>query len=167
MQLQPATIGLVLGAGSVGYFLGAFLPAWTARRFGLGRAITGSMAVLWMSDLLYPFAFGSNRIAVPVLIAAFFIGGLAVPSYDINQFSLRQAIIPDPLLGRVNASARVLIRGAVPIGALLGGLIGELFGLRAVMIFAAFGSLSSLIWLWGSPVASLKTVPERGGGVVS
>lgn len=97
---------------------------------------------------------------MPIVIAAPFIGGLAVPSYDVNQFSLRQAIIPDALLGRVNASSRVIIRGAVPIGALLGGLIGELFGLRAVMIFAAFGSFSSLIWLWGSPVAALQSVPE-------
>lgn len=161
LDLSPAAIGLVLGAGSVGYFLGAFLPAWTSRRFGLGRAITGSMVVYWLGELLYPLAVGPDRVAVPILIAALFIGGLASPSYDVNQFSLRQAITPDALLGRVNASMRVIIRGAVPIGALLGGLIGELFGLHAVMVFGALGGLSSLLWLWRSPVPALQTMPPH------
>jgi MFS family permease len=161
LGLSPATIGLVLGAGSVGYFLGAFLPGWAARRFGLGRAITGSMVVIWLSELLFPLATGPNHIAVPILITALFVSGLAGPAYDVNQFSLRQAITPVALLGRVNASMRVLIRGAVPIGALLGGLIGELFGLRAVMLFGALGGLSSLLWLWRSPIPSLQAIPPH------
>jgi predicted MFS family arabinose efflux permease len=161
LGLRPGAIGLVLAAGSVGYFLGAFLPAWTARRFGLGRAITGSMVVVWFSELLYPLAAGPTAVAVPLLVAALFLGGLAGPSYDINQFSLRQAITPDHMLGRISASMRLIIRGAVPIGALLGGLIGERFGLRAVMVFGAFGGLSSLLWLWRSPVPSLQTVPSH------
>jgi MFS family permease len=165
LGLSPGAIGLVLAAGSVGYFLGAFLPARTARRFGLGRAIVGAMSVFWFSELLYPFAAGPPAVAVPLLIAALFLGGLASPSYDVNQFSLRQAITPDHLLGRVNASMRVLIRGAVPIGALLGGLIGELFGLRAVMVFGALGGLSSLLWLWRSPIPSLQSVPPHPLGV--
>jgi predicted MFS family arabinose efflux permease len=159
LGLSPATIGLVLGAGSVGYFAGAFLPGWAARRFGLGRAITGSAVGIWFGDLLFPLAAGPTHVAVPILIAALFLSGLAGPSYDVNQFSLRQAITPDAILGRVNASMRVVIRGAVPIGALLGGLIGELFGLRAVMIFSAFGGLSSLLWLWRSPIPALQSIP--------
>lgn len=166
LGLRPAAIGLVLGAGSIGYFLGSFVPAWSARRFGLGRAIVGSMWLMWLSDLLYPFAAGPNQMAVPVMITALFLAGLAAPSYDVNQFSLRQAVTPGALLGRVNASTRVVIRGAVPIGALLGGLIGELFGLRTVMFFAAFGSLSSLLFLWRSPVASLRALPEDGESLV-
>ncbi len=167
LDLSPATIGLVLGAGSVGYFLGAFLPGWAARRFGLGRAITGSMVVIWLSELLFPLAAGPKHIAIPILFAALFFNGLAGPAYDVNQFSLRQAITPDALLGRVNASMRVVIRGAVPIGALLGGLIGEGFGLRAVMVFGALGGLSSLLWLWRSPVPAMKALPRteaEGGG---
>ncbi|MEA2526323.1 MAG: hypothetical protein QOF73_3550 [Thermomicrobiales bacterium] len=161
LGLKPGAIGLVFAAGSVGFFLGAFLPAWTARRFGLGRAITGAMVVLWLSEFLYPLAAGPNRVVVPLLVAALFLGGLAGPSYDVNQFSLRQAITPDALLGRVNASMRVVIRGAVPIGALLGGLIGELFGLRAVMLFGTLGGLSSLLWLWRSPIPTLQTIPPH------
>jgi MFS family permease len=161
LGLKPGAIGLVLGAGSLGYFFGAFLPGWTANRFGLGRAIVGSMVVIWCGELLFPFAAGPDRIAVPILIVALFLTGLAAAPYDVNQFSLRQAITPDAILGRVNASMRVVIRGAVPIGALLGGLIGELFGLRAVMIFASFGGLSSLLWLWRSPVPAMQAIPLR------
>jgi predicted MFS family arabinose efflux permease len=161
LDLRPAAIGIIFAAGSVGYFLGAFLPAWTSRRFGLGRAITGAMVLYWISELLYPFASGPDKIAVPVMLTALFLGGLASPSYDVNQFSLRQAVTPDAILGRVNAGARVMVRGAVPIGALLGGLIGELFGLRAVMIFGAFGGLSSLLWLWRSPIPALVSLPPH------
>jgi MFS family permease len=163
LSMSPAAIGIVFAAGSIGYFLGAFLPAWTARRLGLGRAITGSMVVLWISEWFFPLAAISERAAVPLLIGGLFLGGLAGPSYDVNQVSLRQAITPDAILGRVNASARVIVRGAVPIGALLGGLIGELFGLRAVMLFGAFGGLSSLLWLWRSPVPGLGSLPPHGG----
>src|SRR5262249_47892641 len=91
LGLKPVAIGLVLGAGSVGYFLGAFLPAWTANRFGLGRAIVGSMVVIWCGELLFPLAAGPDRVAVPILTAALFLTGLAGPAYDVNQFSLRQA----------------------------------------------------------------------------
>jgi predicted MFS family arabinose efflux permease len=160
LGLGAGAIGLVYAAGSVGYFFGAFLPAWAARRFGLGRTIVGAMGVIVLGELVFPISTLARPLAVPLLVIALFIVGFAAPAYDVNQFSLRQAITPDALLGRTNASMRVLIRGAVPIGALLGGLIGEAFGLRAVLVFGAFGGISSLLWLWRSPVPSLRSLPR-------
>ncbi len=161
LGLRPGAIGLILGAGSVGYFAGAFLPGWAARRFGLGRAIVGGALVFALGDLLYPFAAGPTAVAVPVLGAALFLSGFGAPTYDVNQVSLRQAITPDQIRGRVNASLRVLIRGTVPLGALLGGTLGAVFGLRAVMVLGAVWAPVPLLWLWFSPVPSLRQAPSE------
>ncbi|HEX5828988.1 MAG TPA: hypothetical protein VFY23_15795, partial [Candidatus Limnocylindrales bacterium] len=62
--------------------------------------------------------------------------GLAGVMWNVVTVSLRQRIVPDALLGRVNASYRLLAWGSQPIGALLGGLIGEVLGLPAVFLLA-------------------------------
>ena len=89
-----------------------------------------------------------------------FIFGVGGSIFDINQFSLRQAVTPDPVRGRANATVRVLIRGIAPVGALIGGIIAEAFGIRAALIFAAFSSPASLLILAGSPIPKLKTMPK-------
>jgi predicted MFS family arabinose efflux permease len=91
----------------------------------------------------------------------FFLTGLTIPTYDINQFSLRQAVTPLRLQGRVNATMRTLIRGLVPLGALLGGLLAERIGLREVMIVSALGGPAAFLAIWFSPVRSLLALPPR------
>ena len=56
-------------------------------------------------------------------VAGFFLTGVAIPVYDINQFSVRQAVIPLDMQGRGNATMRTIIRGSVPLGAVVGGLL--------------------------------------------
>jgi predicted MFS family arabinose efflux permease len=93
----------------------------------------------------------------------FFLTGLTIPTYDVNQFSLRQAVTPLRLQGRVSATMRTLIRGLLPLGALAGGLLAERIGLREVMIVSAFGGPAAFLAIWFSPVRSLQTPPPREG----
>ena len=93
--------------------------------------------------------------------AGFLLTGLTIPTYDINQFSLRQAVTPLRLQGRVSATMRTLIRGVIPIGALLGGLLAERIGLREVMIVTALGGPAAFLAIWFSPVRSLLAPPQR------
>ena len=60
---------------------------------------------------------------------------------------------------------RTLIRGAVPLGALIGGLLAERIGLRGVMLVSVLGGPAALLAIWLSPVRTLSRVPERGDGV--
>jgi predicted MFS family arabinose efflux permease len=159
LHLGPSAIGIVLMLGSLGYFAGAFLPTWTSNRFGLGPAIMIAMVVIGISQVLYAFAFGPKEIAVPLVVAALFLEGFGAPSYDVNQVSLRQAITPDKIRGRVNASLRVLIRGMVPLGALAGGLVADQFGLRAAIVMGAFGPPIAVYLIWASPVRYLQVPP--------
>jgi hypothetical protein len=88
-----------------------------------------------------------------------FIGGLTNPVYNINQVSLRQAITPDRLQGRMNASMRFLVWGTIPIGALLGGALGEVFGLWPTLLAMSVCSLLAPLWIVFSPVRSLRVQP--------
>jgi len=164
LDFSPALVGIVYAIGGAGFFVGALLPGWASRRAGLGRAIVSGLLLLWLGDLLFPLAGGPKPLAFATLAAAMFVFGLGGSIFDVNQFSLRQAVTPDPVRGRVNATVRVLIRGVAPIGALLGGVIAEAAGLRAALIFAALSSPASLLLLYRSSIPGLQTVPEPEAG---
>ena len=67
---------------------------------------------------------------------------------------MRQEITPDRLLGRVNATERFMVYGAIPLGALLGGLLGEWIGVPATLVVGMLGMLFASLWLLLSPVRS-------------
>src|SRR5439155_9305065 len=76
--------------------------------------------------------------------------------YEITERSLRQTIVPDRLLGRVNASIRVGGLAALLVGSLVGGALGTTIGLRPTLVVGAFGILLGAVWLAASPVRSLR-----------
>jgi MFS family permease len=156
VHVTPAVLGIVFAAAGPGGLLGAWVAARTARVLGLGRTIVGAQVVLGGAGLLVPLASGPLVIAVPLLIAAQFLIGLMVPILNINQISLMQAITPDRVLGRVNASMLSITGGAMPIGALLGGTLGSTIGLRPTLIVGASGVLLSLLWTVLSPIRTLR-----------
>lgn len=82
---------------------------------------------------------------VPLLALGHALMGGGMTVYSVTQISLRQAITPDGLLGRVNAGRRVLVFGVAPPGALLAGLLGESLGLRATLLVGA--AVITAAWL--------------------
>jgi hypothetical protein len=71
----------------------------------------------------------------------------------------KSRVPPDPLQGRVNATFRVIVWGVSPIGALMGGLLGEAVGLRATLLIGALGVFLEFGWVLFSPVRSLRQLP--------
>lgn len=90
-----------------------------------------------------------------LLSLAGFLSGFTGMINNVNQLSLRQALAPDNLQGRTNANMRFLVWGVRPIGALLGGALGEIFGVRVTLIIGATGMLLSVLCLVFSPVRHL------------
>lgn len=95
-----------------------------------------------------------------MLAAGEFLLGLARPIFNITQLSLRQGITRDRLQGRVNATMRFLMWGVTPVGALTGGLLGTVIGLRPALLVASIGVLLAFAWVAFSPVRQLREQPE-------
>jgi MFS family permease len=157
LDLPPALIGVVLGAGSLAALVGALVAAHVAYRLGIGHALMAATALSGVGGLLLALAHNMTALTLPMLIGCQMLLVLGVPIYNINQLSLRQAITPPALRGRVNATNRCLVWGTMPLGSLLGGYLGEAIGLQATIIIAAMGMLVALAWIAASPVRRLTT----------
>jgi MFS family permease len=160
LGLPPAVVGLIFALGGPGALLGAMLAGPLARRFGLGRTIIGSIAIGAISNLLIPLASGPQPLLVGMLMVPMLVGGATSPIYNINQVSLRQAITPDRLQGRMNASMRFLVWGTIPIGALLGGGLGQTIGIYPTIVAMVICELLAPLWIVFSPVRQLRLQPE-------
>jgi MFS family permease len=160
LNLPPAVVGLIFAMTGPGALLGALMAGDLARRFGLGTTIVGSIFVGGLANLLIPLASGTPTVIAATLMVAAFIAGAAGPIYNINQVSLRQAITPDQLQGRMNASMRFIVWGTIPIGALLGGALGQVFGLYPTIVAMVLAELLAPLWVLFSPVRQLRSQPS-------
>jgi MFS family permease len=167
LGLTPGVIGLVLTLGGLGAVAAALSARWLTERLRVGRAIIlGSAAGAGM--LLVPAA--PQDAAIPFLVASQLVVGFGIVLYNTAAISVMQAITPDRLLGRMNASRRFVVWGVIPLGSLAGGAIGSGLGLREALWIGAGGNALSFLFLLFSPVRSLVRVPdgeEPPGAVVA
>lgn len=157
LHLSPGLIGVIFGAGAVGGLIGALSASWIARHIGLGPTLFVTIVVGGLATVLIPLA--QYGFAVPLLFAASVIGSFVNPVYNINQVSLRQAITPDRVQGRMNATVRTVIWGTIPIGAFIGGVIGNEFGLLPAMYVGVAVQVFAGFWILLGPVR-LREQPQ-------
>ena len=159
LRMEAAILGLVFGLGSLGDLFGAIWAERLAVRVGLGPTIIAGILTLGLGVLLLPIAVGPAALVVATQIAAWLLIGFGAMIYNVNAVSLRIGITPPRLQGRVNASVRFMIWGSMPLGAILGGLIGERIGLQAMLLLAGAGLLGSAGLLMASPLHRLRVAP--------
>jgi MFS family permease len=159
VHLTAGAIGLLFTTVGAGGVLGAVTCTWWQRKFGQARTIWLSMVVTQPFMLLLPLTAPGWRVAL--FAASGLVFGYGVIVYNVAQVSFRQAICPDRLLGRMNASIRFLVWGTIPLGGLVGGVLGEWIGLRNTMWVGAIGVLSSVLWLLLSPLRKLRDIPAE------
>jgi predicted MFS family arabinose efflux permease len=139
MGLSKAGYGILTATLGVGSLLGSWLAPATERRLGRVRTLVLSV-VLNAAALVAPVV-----TALPVPIGASWLaGGAGIVLWNVVTVSLRQRITPDRLLGRMNASYRLVGWGTMPIGAALGGALAEALGLRGAFLAAAVITLATL-----------------------
>jgi len=160
LGLSSGVIGIALSMFGVGALIGSIFAGRIINRFGLGRGLIVGLALDIPGLLLIACAFGSPSLAGIMFATGSFLTALFSPIYDINQFSLRQAVTPEPLRGRMVATTRVVIRGSAAMGALTGGIVAELLGLRGAMLVGALAPVLPILILLRSPVPTLTTMPE-------
>jgi predicted MFS family arabinose efflux permease len=164
LDLSPAVIGLVLAIGGVGFLLGALVAPRLSARLGVGTTMIGSAAVAGFGLFLIPLAPPSNPL--PFLIAQGLIVDFAVVLYNVTGLSLFQAITPDGLLGRMNASRRFVVWGVLPLGSLAGGALASTIGLRETLFVGAAGASLGFLPLLLSPLRAVERIPEVSGAVL-
>jgi MFS family permease len=124
VHLSASEIGLLLGFASVGGMVGVALVGPLTRRFGDARTLAWCLSCTWVFGLLIPFTTSG------VWLALFAFGEFAkivgVLIYSITNTTFRQEHTPLALLGRANATMRVVGRSALAVGALSGGMLGGL-----------------------------------------
>jgi MFS family permease len=158
LGLTPGTIGLVLAAGAAGALAGSLAAAPLARRIGIGPAVVWSVVFECVAMLPIALAGGPALLVLAVLVAAFFVNGAGVSLSSVHAITLRQTLTPDELLGRMTASYRFIGYGGIPVGAFLGGLVGEVVGVRGAIGVGAIGMLSAALVVIASPLPRLRAV---------
>ncbi|MDR6611371.1 MFS transporter [Leifsonia sp. 1010] len=148
LGLSPALIGIVIAVGSVTVMIGAAFTTRLSRAVGSVRIVWLSLAVTAPLSLLGAFAQpGWWTLLIVLGIAAGEFGQIV---YAITQVSVRQQICPDRVLGRVNATMQVVVMGLFPVGAIVGGLLGDAIGARWTLIVAGMLLLACPVILWTS-----------------
>lgn len=140
LHLQPGLLGFVDGLANVG-FVGALFAVRIRNRFGLRTTLAGSLLVAGAASMGILLA----GVAAPyaVLFAQGAALAIAIPIYNINQVSYRQALVDVRLQGRMNATMRTFVWGTMPLGSLVGGWLGAAAGAPATIAVGAALSLAA------------------------
>lgn len=137
LGLTATQYGVLLTTVAAGSVAGTFVAAAVERRLGSAWALTVGLVA------------GAAFLGVPavstepvVIAAGFALGGAGVVVWNVIAVSLRQRVTPDAVLGRVTGAHRLVGWGTKPLGAALGGVLGQVVGLQAVFVTAAVAVLA-------------------------
>jgi MFS family permease len=158
LGLSAATIGIVLAVGNLGTLASALTAKRIGERLGVGRTILFASCLFGPGTLLIALAPQDN--AIPFILASMMVIGFGGILYNVTAISLIQAITPDRILGRANASRRFVVWGVVPLGGFTGGALASVIGLRETMVVGAIGGLLTIVPILVSPLRSVGKMSE-------
>ncbi|MCA9833819.1 MAG: MFS transporter [Thermomicrobiales bacterium] len=164
LGLSSAGVGLVYASGGVGALVGALIAPWVARKIGIGQSILWGAVGFGLVNLPVPLAFYFKEIALPVVVICESLSWLTLALFNINRFALRQALTPDHLRGRIGSSSMTLVSGASMAGSLVGGIVGDVWGVHEALYVGIFFMAVAGLWVWRSPVPGMREIPEERGG---
>ncbi|MBX5475200.1 MAG: MFS transporter, partial [Thermoleophilia bacterium] len=153
-----ATIGWATAVVNLGFVAAALVNGRLVRRFGVGPMIVYTGLVSPLALLVVPSA--PRSLALAVIVPCGFAGTFLAFFMNVNQLTLRQAITPPRLLGRMNSVARFAYWGTMPLGSALGGLLADGVGLRATLFCTAVGSILATVPIALSPIRKLRELPH-------
>ena len=158
LGLSASAIGVTLGAYGVGMVCGALAAPFIARRLAFGRMLIigpscGLLASLVMVATLVAPSFW-------LAMVSFFLLGAGPILWVVGSTTLRQAITPERMMGRVSALNSTATYGARPVGAVIGAVISARWSVDACLVAAAAAFLVQALVIFMSPAARLESVPD-------
>jgi len=158
LELSAQAIGIVFAVGNLGWLGGAAAAGRLSQRLGIGRTLVGSTLLFGPSLLLVPAAPQSQPI--PFLVAALVLATFGGIIFNVTGISFQQAVTPDRMLGRLNATRRFIVWGVIPLGSLAGGVLASQVGLRETLWIGTIGGSLSFLPLLLSPVRSIGRMDD-------
>ena len=157
LHFSKLSYGILGSFSAFGFLVGVLITQRITKKLGLGLTLavsTGSSFLIMLNPVArYGYAFF-------VLAALSFATALLVPTYNINQISLRQALVDVKVQGRMNATIRTVVWGTIPLGNLLGGILGSTVGVIDTIYLGGFIAGIACLWIITGPVFKLKEHPK-------
>lgn len=161
LGMSAFQLGIALAAAGVGGVAGALLATRIGLRWGVGWTViagTAVMVIAWILIAAVPTGHGAGWQWVSLAFVA--IGqalyGFALGAENANEMGYRQAVTPDALQGRMNATMRSINRAALVIGAPVGGLLADAIGFRPTILIGVAGLVVSLVIMVASPFRTTR-----------
>jgi MFS family permease len=158
LGLAPSLIGSLLAVGALGGLLGSAAAPRLGERLGVGKVLAVSVATAGIGSGLAVVTDHPLWLAVTLVIVSQAVLWFALQIYNVLQVPVRYALTVESIHGRVNATIRTTVWGLAPIGALSGGLLGDVIGLRGSLAFNAIGGALASLWIILSPVRKLGSL---------
>jgi MFS family permease len=157
LHLNPFLLGVVVSAGGVGSLVGSFVASRIIARLGFGPALIWTATGASIVGVLTPLAGGPLLLATVMVFIPQLIGDGLQTIEGIAELSLIQGVIPDRILGRVNATLEVFSHGvAYPLGALMAAAIAGWIGVRGAIALGWAGMAVSILLLVFSPLPRIR-----------
>ncbi len=161
LHLDPFLLGIVISAGGVGSLVGSLFASRAVKALGIGRALVGTAIAASAVGVLTPLAQGPVALAALMVFLPQLIGDGLQTIEGVAERSLIQGVIPDRVLGRVNATLDVVSHGiGYPLGALVAAFAAEQIGVRGAIAIGWAGMALSLLFLVFSPVPALRAASD-------
>jgi MFS family permease len=157
LGVSAGIIGLIMATSAIGGLAGSLLADRVARKLGQGPTIWATILVGAPLGFVVPFVHKDWTLLLLAVAQIFW--WCTVVIYNITQVSFRQGLCPPHLLGRMNATMRFLVWGTMPLGGLLGGVLGQTVGVRQTLLIAAIGSALTWIPVFFSPLRWQRELP--------
>jgi len=161
LGFSPWEIGAAGVFDAVGVVAGASLAGRLGRRLDDAAVLKAGYAVVVVGTVLIAVATGPLWCAFAMVSAGYFVWGLGLGLYNVVNMSLRQQLTPQHLMASVMGSWRTVVFGALPVGAVLGGVCGELAGGRAGLWVGVAANVLALVVVAGLATAPSE-VPKEG-----
>jgi MFS family permease len=161
LHLDPFLLGIVISAGGVGSLVGSLFASGVIKTAGIGRALVGTAIAASTLGVLTPLAQGPVALAALMVFLPQLIGDGLQTIEGVAEQSLIQGVIPDRVLGRVNATLDVVSHGiGYPLGALLAAFVAEQIGVRGAIAIGWAGMALSIVFIVFSPIPRLRSASE-------
>lgn len=161
LHMSSGVIGLMFAGEATGGLVGAAVTKRTAQRIGVGRALLVGSVSISAPLVIVPLVHRTDLASYTLLALALFGSGFGRTVQNISIGSVFAVEVPDRLRSRARGAFQMVSFGCRPIGAVIGGLLGTIFGLRATLWISALGGCLVIALLLPSKLMAFRIQESR------